>query len=262
MKTYVINLPRDKKRREFQNRQLDQLGLDFEIVDAVSTVDIEPSVYEDHRNDWQRPLRDVEVACYYSHQALWKQIIEIDEAALILEDDALISKNVPEILNYLSTLKNVDYVNLEVRGRKKLVADKGIEIPDVKSKIHRLYLDRTGAAGYVLYPSGAKKLLEQEEKKGIGLADAHITACYKLIGYQVEPAPLIQLDQCEYYGIPSPLEVISNISSREKPDIGIVKNIFFKVKRITAQIRQLIQQIKYVSVATRRYIKIEYKEFK
>lgn len=257
----MINLPKDKERRKFQEIQLHKLGLDYEIVDAVAVNDIEPSVFKKHHYDWQRPLRNVEVACYYSHRSLWEKIIERDEAALILEDDALMSKCVPAILKYLSTLENVDYVNLEVRGRKKLVADKGVEIPSSKSKIHRLYLDRTGAAGYLLYPSGAKKLLEQEEKKGIGLADAHITACYDLIGYQVEPAPLIQLDQCEYYGIPSPIAVKSNISTREKPDISFSKNLFFKIKRISAQFSQLVQQIKYLFVATRRYIRIEPNDF-
>lgn len=253
----MINLPKDKERRAFQEVQLSKLGLDYEIVDAISTNDITSATYQKHEDDWQRPLRSVEIACYFSHQSLWKKIIETNEPALILEDDALMSKCVPDILKYLSTLKSVDYVTLEVRGRKKLLADRGIKIPGCTSKIYRLYLDRTGAAGYVLYPSGARKLLDQEEKSGIGLADAHITACYELIGYQVEPAPLIQLDQCESYGIPSSIAVKSNISTREKPDIRFSKNLFFKVKRISAQLSQLVQQIKYLLVATRRYIKIE-----
>ena len=261
VKVYVINLPKDLIRREFQETQLNRLGLDYEVVDAISINDIEPSIYKKHENDWQRPLRNVEVACYYSHQSLWKKIIETNEPALILEDDALLSKCVPDILNYLSTLENVDYVNLEVRGRKKLVANQGIKIPLCQSQIHRLYLDRTGAAGYVLYPSGAKKLLELESNRGIGLADAQITACYELIGYQVEPAPIIQLDQCEKYNISSPIEVKSNISILEKPDMNIEKKVFFKIKRIVAQIKQAMQQIKYVFIATRRDIRIEHKDF-
>lgn len=262
MKIYVINLPKDKERRKFQKAQLEMLGLEYEILNAISVEDIQPSVYAQHKDDWQRPLRNVEVACYYSHRALWQKIIEVDEPALILEDDALMSKCVPDILNSLAAVQNIDYATLEVRGRKKLVADEGIEIlPNCKSKMYRLYLDRTGAAGYVLFPSGAKKLLDREAKSGIGLADAHITACYELIGYQVEPAPLIQLDQCEYYAILSPIEVKSNISSKNKPEMLLATKVFFKLKRIKAQISQAIQQIRHMFRATRKDIKIEPRDF-
>lgn len=262
MKTYVINLPKDKERREFQKAQLEMFGLEYEILNAISVEDIQPLVYAQHKNDWQRPLRNVEVACYYSHRTLWEKIIEIEEPALILEDDALMSKYVPDILNALATLQNIDYVTLEVRGRKKLVAHEGIEIlPNCKSKMYRLYLDRTGTAGYILFPSGAKKLLDREERSGIGLADAHITACYELMGYQVEPAPLIQLDQCEYYSIVAPIEVKSNISNKGKPKMLLTRKIFFKLKRIKAQISQAIQQIKHLFGARRREIRIEPKDF-
>jgi len=256
MKAYVINLPKDLTRREFQEIQLNRLGLNYEVVDAVSTNDIEPSIYKMHENDWQRPLRNVEVACYYSHQSLWKKIIETNEPALILEDDALLSKHVPFILNDLSKLTNMDYVTLEVRGRKKLVSNKAVWLHDSGTKLYRLYLDRTGAAGYVLYPSGAKKLLELEKQVGIGLADAHITSCYNLIGYQVEPAPIIQLDKCEFYNLQSPFEVKSNISTKEKSQLDFSNMLYFKTKRISAQLKQAMQQIKYMFKARRRYIEI------
>jgi glycosyl transferase family 25 len=61
-------------------------------------------------------------------------------------------------------------------------------------KLFRLYQDRAGAAGYILWPQGAKKLLQCEQKKGIALADAHITDCHNIKAYQVEPTPIIQLD--------------------------------------------------------------------
>jgi hypothetical protein len=50
----------------------------------------------------------------------------------------------------------------------------------------------------------AKKLLQCEQKKGIALADAHITDCHNIKAYQVEPTPIIQLDQCRDYAIQNP----------------------------------------------------------
>jgi glycosyl transferase family 25 len=113
-------------------------------------------------------------------------------------------------------------------------------------------LDRTGAAGYVLWPTGAKKLIEHENKHGIGLADAHIVACYDLVGYQVEPAVIIQLDQCKNYQITPPIETDSHILNQPKP---IYENkLFFKFKRIISQFRMLVRQLRHSVKCNRRMI--------
>ena len=140
----------------------------------------------------------------------------------------------------------------------KLISKKGVYITP-QHKLHRLYLDRTGAAGYVLWPTGAKKLIEHENKHGIGLADAHITACYDLVGYQVEPAVIIQLDQCKNYQITPPIETNSHILNQPKP---IYENkLFFKFKRIASQFRMLFRQISSIFIAKRRYIKLNKTHF-
>ena len=193
MNILVISLPSAKERRNFQQKQLSKLGLDFKFLDATSTNDISKSTYRQHYQDWQRPLKETEVACYYSHRHAWDNVIQSNQPALILEDDALLSKCVSELLKDLYSRRDVDLINFENRGRKKFVSRSG-EFITCNSKLLRLYQDRTGAAGYILWPSGAKKLIQCEEKNGIALADAHITACNNLIAYQVEPSPIIQLD--------------------------------------------------------------------
>ncbi len=258
MKVYVINLPSAAERQQFQEKQLTKLGLDFEFLQATSINDISSSVYQQHYYDWQRPLRNTEVACYYSHKSAWQKIIDNNKAALILEDDALLSRYIVELLEVLDTFTATDFVQLEVHSRKKLIAKKGIKITP-KFNLHRLYQDRTGAAGYVLYPSGAKKLLKHQNKHGIGLADAHITACYNLIGYQTEPAAIIQLDQCKNYKITPPINTDSYIFNQPKP---IYKNkMFFKSKRIISQLRMAIRQLRFSLQADRREILLNKKDF-
>jgi glycosyl transferase family 25 len=258
MNIFIINLPSAIERLQFQKTQLSKLGLNYKIVKAVSANDISKSTYKKHYYDWQRPLRAVEVACYYSHKSVWQKVISSNQPALILEDDALLSTHSKEVLKSLEALTDVDFVQLEIHNRKKLVAKKGLNITP-QHKLHRLYLDRTGAGGYVLWPSGAKKLIEYENKHGIGLADAHITACYNLIGYQIEPAVIIQLDQCEYYKINSPIKAKSHISNQAKP---VYKNkLFFKFKRIKSQFRMLIRQLSFIFIATRKYIKLDNNHF-
>lgn len=261
MKIYVVNLPKDQERRVFQEKQLQHFHLDYEIINATSTEDISAQTYEKHKYDWQRPLRNVEVACYYSHQNIWKKIIDFNKPALILEDDALLSRNISILLKELETLKKIDYINLEVVGRKKLISKESLKIPNCNSKLLRLHLDRNGAGGYILYPSGAKKLLDLEMSIGIGLADAHINSCYSLLAYQIEPAYIIQLGQCEQFNIIPPLTVSSNIGTQNRPKIKIKDKLYFALKRIHSQLRQALQHIIYILHAEKREIIIDKKDF-
>ncbi len=48
--------------------------------------------------------------------------------------------------------------------------------------LFRLYQGRSGA--YVLWPSGAKKLLEKVEQGNVGLADKFINADYSLQAFK------------------------------------------------------------------------------
>lgn len=258
MDVIVINLTSAIERRQFQEEQLSGLGLDYEVLDAISTNDISEDIYKKHYYDWQRPLRKVEVACYYSHRSAWQKVIDNNKPVLILEDDALLSKHSKELLYALEEFSGADFIQLEIRNRKKLISKKNVQITS-KYKLYRLYLDRTGAAGYVLWPSGAKKLVEYENINGIGLADAHITACYDLIGYQVEPAVIIQLDQCTNYQIKQPICSNSQILAQPKP--AYKYKLFFKYKRIISQLDMAIRQVNFFFRANRREILLNKKDF-
>jgi len=253
---YIINLEKDKERRVFQEDQFKKLGLSYEFIKAINVNDI-TTLYNVHKDDWQRPLLKVEVACYFSHQKLWKRIIEEKRPALILEDDALICKELSKILNFCSKLEGVDHISLESVGRKKLLGNKTISILSTKFKLSPLIIDRNGAGGYILYPSGAKKLLEQEKKLGIALADAQISGCFKLKSYQLESACIVQMDQCYKYGMTSPIKVKSNISQVKKKKITREKYFLFKKKRIVHQIKLAFRHFSYLYRAKRRKIKLE-----
>jgi glycosyl transferase family 25 len=256
---FVINLSNAIERRKFQQSQLSKLGLQYKIINATSVDDITESTYKKHYNDWQRPLLNTEGACYFSHRSAWYKIIKINEPALILEDDALLSICVPKILNHLEDNSNIDLVNLENRGRKKFVSKSKKNI-ECNSKLIRLYQDRTGAAGYILWPSGAKKLIQLEQASGIGLADAHITSCHSLKAYQVEPSPVIQMDQCINYGIENiyiDKLSTSTVSSHNKSTGGIR----FIINRSLNQFKLGLRQLSLVTKSERRYIKIKIKDF-
>jgi len=259
MTILIISLTGAKQRREFQMQQLSALNLEFNFLDADSVDDIDETVYKQHYQDWQRLLKTTEMACYYSHQHAWKEVIKSDQPALILEDDALLSKCVPELLSDLINKKGVDLINFENRGRKKFVSRSAENIA-CNSKLLRLYLDTTGAAGYLLWPSGAKKLLECEANKGIALADAQIYNCRSLRSFQVEPSPIIQLDMARHYGIKYKFDKKlsrSSVSSKAR----LSNKLSFKFKRIWAQIKLGLYQTKICLSSTKRLINLLPEQF-
>ena len=259
MQIFVINLPDAIKRRKLQKDQLTRLGLEYKILDATSIEDISEATYKKHYFDWQRPLRKAEVACYYSHRSAWEIVIRSGEPALILEDDSILSIFLPELLDRLNRIKNADLINLENRSRKKFVSRSYVDIA-CNSKLLRLYQDRTGAAGYILWPSGANKLIQLEKNSGIGLADAHITACHSLKAFQVEPSPIIQLDQCIDYGISNTYSHIvskSTVSTRDNYRGGT----YFILKRLLHQVRLALRQLFMLTKSQRRYISIRNSDF-
>lgn len=260
MKIFVISLLSADKRRRFQQAQMNRLELSFEFLDAISVEDIDLGFYARHANYWQRPLRKTEVACYLSHRNAWQRISQNQEPALILEDDALLSKCVPKILSRLLQANGRDLVNLENRGRKKFVAKVSVDTA-CNSKVLRLYQDRTGAAGYVLYPAGAHKLLLADKRKGIALADAQITACYSLKAYQIEPSPVIQLDQCEHYG----LNVLSAETGANRSTISTGDyqrgGLSFRVKRLAHQLTLGLRSLLFLPLCKKRYIELRKGDF-
>lgn len=256
MKTLVINLDRSTERLDFQRSQLSRLGLEMQRVEAVSAADASAMRPEAYWQSWERPLGPAERACLLSHISVWKLISESGAPALVLEDDAVLSRRVPDLLAALDRTSGIDHVTLEVRGRRKLLGRESRSVAGVN--LLRLYQDRTGAAAYVLWPSGASKLIARAER-GAALADAMICRAYELSSWQVEPACAIQLDICERYGVAAPLETRSTITGTagQKPQSSAAQ----KSRRIAAQLRMGWRQLSHTGRAQRRDVTLHPADF-
>ncbi|QJE73656.1 glycosyltransferase family 25 protein [Aerophototrophica crusticola] len=101
----VISLPRAGERRAHMARQLDALGLPFHFFDAVDgrAVGAEGlarlglSVGEPLRS--RVPLNPGEVGCYASHLSLLDGFLASgSEALLVLEDDAILDPDLPDVI--------------------------------------------------------------------------------------------------------------------------------------------------------------------
>ncbi len=240
MKALVINLKSSIKRMQFQEEQLASQEIEFLRIEAIDVKKLTKEEYQKNAFHWQRPLRGSEVACCLSHKKAWEAVKEMNHPCLILEDDALLSKQTKTILQALDKSNNFDCVSLETRKRIKCVSKEKTPLCE-GFKISKLIQDKCGAAAYVFWPSGADILLNWISKNGAGLADALISSAPNWRHGQIEPAAAIQLDCCEHYGIQPPLMTKSNIDIYKKP---IMKNrLPYKRRRILGQIKIALRKI-------------------
>ncbi|PVZ70214.1 glycosyltransferase family 25 protein [Pelagibaculum spongiae] len=259
MKAIVINLESALERREFQLKQAKALGFELEIFSAVTCSDISPQEYQSIYCTWERPMLETEVACFKSHYKVWQQIAQAKQPILVLEDDAILVNDTSAILQNLMAMREIDHVSLEARGRKKILSSSSHPLFN-QFVLRRLFQDRTGAAAYVLWPSGARKLLDNVAGKA-GLADAIICASYNLNSYQVEPAAAIQADRCDFYNVNSPINPGSTINLQSKPlradADSSLKTYVCKLRRINGQLRMARRQLTTLGKSKRRMAEVK-----
>ena len=236
----VINLKSSSDRLEFQKNQLASLNINYSIVEAVEATQINEDSYQRQSKSWERPLRRSELACCLSHLKAWDTVLRNNKPYLILEDDAILHKDTLSALNTMSDKQNYDCVNFETRNRKKIISKTKIPLFD-EYTLSKIVYNKSGAAAYLLWPSGAKILSYYYEKNGAALADAILANCNNLQHFQIEPALAIQIDCCSDYDIVPPIETASNISQQPKPTTN--NQIIFPYRRLKAQVKILFNQI-------------------
>ena len=162
VRVLIINLAIATTRMTFQAAQMMALSLTWERMEAATPETLPLPLDDSHWRRWERPMRATEIAGLASHCAAWERVRTADAPHLIIEDDALLASGTPALLQESEDETGLDHVTLETRSRKKLVGRMHPNLP-----IRRLYQDRTGAAAYVLWPSGAEKLLARADRYGI-----------------------------------------------------------------------------------------------
>ena len=228
MRALVLNLAGATDRMAFQADQLARAGLDWQRIEAVTPVTLAPPASDPVWRRWQRPLRDVEKAALLSHRAAWERIAAGAGPALVLEDDAWLMPGAADLLAHAARLTGIDHLTLETRGRRKLLGPPHPDLPGIR----RLWLDRTGAAAYLLWPDGARRLLARADRVP-ALADAVPVETRGLRRWQADPALAIQIDMADRYGLKPPIAVESSISVAPRPDRGGPR---FRLRRIGRQL--------------------------
>ena len=187
----IISLPSQTGRRSFQSAQMERLGLAFRFWPATQPAEVAPEDMATRIAGWARPLRPTEVACLLSHRSVWAEVAKGTSPTLVLEDDAVLSESTQLLLPSLARMADVDVLNLETFREKKLLGKTATLTLAGRWAVFPLYRDRGGAACYLLWPSGAAKLLAYTENFS-PLADAAINLVPGLRRLQIVPALAVQ----------------------------------------------------------------------
>ncbi len=245
----------------FMRSQLRKLDQQYERIEAVTAED--PVVWQnnDYWNTWERPLKATERACVLSHLSVWKRLAAgtSSDPVLILEDDALLSNRLSAVLHAVDLITDIDYLNLEVALRRKLLAASDRYLID-GIRYLRLYQDRNGTGAYVLWPSGARKLVT-EASRAAGLADGIICRTAKLLSYQVEPACAVQISLCSGYGITQPIEFSSSIAADKSVNTKF-RSLKFRCRRIKGQLSLGLKALRHAHHAVRRDVRLCVNDFR
>jgi GR25 family glycosyltransferase involved in LPS biosynthesis len=157
---YYINLASRPDRREFMEEQFARLGLSAERIEAVTPSDLtaeQVSIYCDPLRS--RSMTKAQYACNQSHARAWGRLIASGaEAAVIFEDDAVLSPSLPEFLAQLPNVK-ADIIRIETFPEEPWAFAPRVE-EMVSTFTLRECLDRTaGSGGYILSRRAASAAL-------------------------------------------------------------------------------------------------------
>jgi len=174
-----------------------KFGVSIEIFPATNKVE-SPGQLAEFQLEWTWPKKiksDLHAVwgCFLSHYCLWQKAIALDETILVLEHDAILTREIP-------TIKFDSVLNLgKPSWGKQAAAGNLAGLHPLTTK--KLY----GTHGYLVSPRGAKKLIAFAQKNGMSPADEYMNR---------RNFPFIQ----EW--LPHPVEAKDEFSSIQKTDLG------------------------------------------
>ncbi|MFM2074271.1 MAG: hypothetical protein RJB34_576 [Pseudomonadota bacterium] len=250
---YIISLASAEHRRAFQEAQAQRLGFEPVWFAAVGVNEISDAFFLQHAFQWERALKKTEVACFMSHLNIWRTIAAGDSPAVVLEDDVILGGQWFENIRSLAQHAQADCICLEAWGKKIL----GVPQMVGHLKLQQLHLNSAGAAAYLLWPSGARRLLSKYEQQGVALADAFINQTRGWNFLQLVPANALQMNVASEYGLPEYAHSASLIAremhvSAKPPTITLL--VAMKWRRFKGELNKACLRLCSNSMGKRDYV--------
>ena len=108
-----------------------------------------------------------------------------------------------------------------------------------------------------------QQLLEKAKVVSPGPADEFIASTYELNKFQLEPAAVIQLNQCETYDVINRIKTTTTINTEEEQPgyVSFVDKIKFNKRRISSQFKSIMHQLSIQGNSTKRPIALQPDDF-
>jgi len=218
---YVISLTTATERQRSAAKQLDKLGLEYQIkqFERTNTIDIDEYNRKKRLRKYGYDLLPGEIGCFLSHRTIWKTVIDRNRPALILEDDFLINnQSISEHLNKILTkINQLKVVRFHAIFEKKVTSHGKITNLDLVTYSG----NPSGATAYMVSPDAAKTLRNRTKEIIIPVDDfidhewRHGMVVYGLLPYPI-----------------STTELESEIGTRNKPQQNILMKLSTEVNKL------------------------------
>jgi len=201
IKSYFINLDKDRDRLSFMLERFGALGLAVERVPAVDGRGMplnEIHAFNKSRGAEGDPWLVGQIGCFMSHFAIWEKIAAGGHAfSAIFEDDVHVSDAIKSLLNNEERIPiDADIVRMECSTNRLLLEKNAFPIAD-DLYLHRLRSTSWCAGAYIVSRECVRRLISSE--KSLHKPVDSFLFCYEqsiiarsLITYQCVPALAIQ----------------------------------------------------------------------
>lgn len=161
MKSYVIAIKDLEKSVSLAERCIqtakENSNLNVEMFDAITPKDdifkiVKTNSIQIKSFDEKFSRKENAISCFLSHYSLWKKCVELNEAIIIFEHDAVIKNKIDTNLNFNKIIS----IGKPSYGRYNTPASNGIN----KLTSKRYF---PGAHAYIIKPSGAKDLIDRSK---------------------------------------------------------------------------------------------------
>ena len=166
---YIINLEKSKDRREFISNQFNNLSkkIDYKFFKAVYGKEEFNHPLFSKYNEKKRFARKghymslSQLGCFASHYLLWQKCIELNQGIIVLEDDAIIYSNFPDVLNFIESNENTfEFFWLSPPAPARRNQKGKVVYSSEKLQVARYKKGWGNATGYFINPNAARKLLD------------------------------------------------------------------------------------------------------
>ena len=102
-----------------------------------------------------------QLGCFASHYLLWQKCIELNQGIIVLEDDAIIHSNFPDVLNFIESNENTfEFFWLSPPAPARRNQKGKVVYSSEKLQVARYKKGWGNATGYFINPNAARKLLD------------------------------------------------------------------------------------------------------